>query len=86
MGTAGRQKKCGLLELTRQVTLSWFDMGSAGGQDPPSSCPGHCLRPAVGAELAVDAAGVNLDRVQREEKPGSDFWIGQPFGDEFKYF
>jgi hypothetical protein len=28
------------------------------------------------AEFAIDIAGVGLDRVQREEKPGSDFWIG----------
>jgi hypothetical protein len=37
-------------------------------------------------ELAVDIAGVDLDRVQREEKPGSNFLIGQPFGDELEYF
>lgn len=36
---------------------------------------GNHLRPVVGAELAVDIAGVGLDRVQREEKPGSDFLL-----------
>ena len=36
-------------------------------------------------EFAVDIAGVGLDRVQRQEKPGGDFLIGQPFGDELEY-
>ena len=38
------------------------------------------------AELAVDIAGVGFDRVQREEKPGRDLPIGQPFGDELEHF
>jgi hypothetical protein len=76
----GDNKKAGRYPLARQVLLSWCGARSGGGQDPQSSCPGNRLRPAVGAELAVDVAGVGLDRVQREEKPGSDFWIGQPFG------
>jgi hypothetical protein len=37
-------------------------------------------------EFAIDIAGVDLDRVQREEQPGSDFLIAQPFGDELEYF
>ena len=57
-----------------------------GGQDPQGSSPGDCLRPVVGVEFAIDIAGVGLDRVQREEKPGSDFLIGQSFGDELQYF
>jgi len=52
---------------------------SGRGQDPQSSCPGNRLRPAVATEFAID------DRVQREEKPGSNFWIGQPCGDELEY-
>ena len=36
-------------------------------------------------ELAVNIAGVGLDRVQGEEKPGSDLWIGQSCGDELEY-
>ena len=51
-------------------------------QFPPTR---HSLRPAVHLELAVDIAGVGLDRVQREEEPGSDLGIGQPCGDEFEY-
>ncbi len=31
-------------------------------------------------------AGVDLDRMQREIKPGSDLLIGKPFGDELEYF
>jgi hypothetical protein len=50
---------------------------SGGGQETQSSRPGNRLRPAVDAELAVDVAGVGLDRVQRKEKPGSDLGIGQ---------
>ena len=47
-----------------------------GGQDTQSSRSGNRLRPAVDTEFAVDVAGVGLDRVQREEKPGSDLSIG----------
>ena len=36
-------------------------------QDAQIPGPGHRLRPAVDPELAIDIAGVNLDRVQREE-------------------
>jgi hypothetical protein len=49
---------------------------SGGGQNPQSPCPGDRTRPVVDAELAVDIPGVGLDRVQREEEPGCDFWIG----------
>jgi hypothetical protein len=47
-----------------------------GGQNPQSPGPGNRLRPVVGTQLAIDVAGVGLDCVQSEEKPGSDFWIG----------
>jgi hypothetical protein len=51
---------------------------SGGGQETQSSGPGNRLRPVVDAEFAIDIAGVGLDRVQREEEPGSDLGIGQP--------
>ena len=56
----------------------WFQASKLldGGQDTQSSGPGNRLRPVVGIEFTVDIAGVDLDRVRREEKPGSDFWIG----------
>jgi hypothetical protein len=44
------------------------------------SCYG--LSATVDGEFAIDIACVGLDCVQREEEPGSDLWIGQPFGDE----
>jgi hypothetical protein len=37
---------------------------------------GDRFRPVVDAEFAIDIAGMELDRVQREEGPGSDFWMG----------
>ena len=58
--------------------------GLDGGQNLQGPCPGNRLRPAADTELGIDIAGVGLDRVQREEKPGSDFWIGQSFGDELE--
>ena len=36
-------------------------------------------------EFPIDIAGVGLDCVQGEEKPGCDLWIGQPSGDELEY-
>ena len=36
-------------------------------------------------EFAIDIASVGLDRVQREEKPGSDLLIGKSFGNELEY-
>src|SRR5215210_3837174 len=36
--------------------------------------------------FSVYIASVDLDRMQREIKPGSDFLIGQPFGDELEHF
>ena len=36
------------------------------------------------AKLAIDVAGMGLDCVQREEEPGGDLGIGQPFGDELQ--
>ena len=47
-----------------------------GGQDTQSFGLDNRLRPVVDTEFAVDIAGMRLDRVQREEKPGSDFRIG----------
>ena len=44
-----------------------------------------CLGSAINTEFAINIAGVDLDRVQREVKPGSDLWIGQPFSDELQY-
>ena len=46
---------------------------------------GYGLGAAMHIELAIDIASMGLDRVQREEKPGSDFTIGQPFGNESEY-
>ena len=66
--------------------LSWVSRQSGGGQYTQSPCPGNRLRPVVDTELAVDIVGMGLDRVQREEEPGSDLWIGQPFGDELQHF
>ena len=43
------------------------------GARPPSSCPGNRLRLAVDTEFAVNIAGVDLDRVRREEKPVGDY-------------
>ena len=60
--------------------------GLGGVQNPQITCPGNRLRPVVDTELAVDIVGMGLDRVQREEEPGSDLWIGQPFGDELQHF
>jgi hypothetical protein len=57
-----------------------------GGQDPQSPCPGTRLCSIIDSEFALDITGVGLDRVQREEKPGSDSLIGPPFGDELEYF
>ena len=37
-------------------------------------------------EFAIDIASMGFDRVECEEKPGCDFTIGQPFGNELKYF
>ena len=70
--------------LCRQCNfqVSWQLVGE---QDPQSPSLGTRLRPVIDTEFAVDVAGVDLDRVQREEKPGSDLWIGQPFGDELEY-
>ena len=44
--------------------------------DAQGSCPGNRLRPVVDTEFTIDIAGVDLDCVQREEKPGTDFLIG----------
>ena len=55
-------------------------------QNSQSSCLGNRTCPVVGTEFAVDIAGVNLDCVQREVKPVSDFLIGQPLGDELEHF
>jgi len=66
----------------------WFQASRRlnGGQEPQSSCPGNRLRPIVGVEFAVDITGVDLNRIQREEKLGCDFRIGQPFGEELEDF
>jgi hypothetical protein len=72
----GGNKKAGRYPLTCQVLLSLCAARLGGGQDPQNSCPGNRLRPAVDTEFAVDIAGVGLDCVRREEKPGSDFLIG----------
>jgi hypothetical protein len=37
-------------------------------------------------ELAIDVAGVGLDRVQRKNKPGRDLSIAQPLGNELEHF
>jgi len=37
-------------------------------------------------EFAINIARVDLDRVQREVKPGSDLVIGQSLGEELEYF
>jgi len=58
----------------------------SGGQKTQSPCSGNRLSPVVDAELAVDIVSMDLDCVQGQEKPGSDFLIDQSFGDEFKYF
>lgn len=55
-------------------------------QNPQSPCPSNGPRPAVDAEFAVDITGVDLDRIQRQKKPGSDFWVGKPFGEKLEYF
>ena len=57
-----------------------------GGQNSKSSCLGNSLCTVVDTESAIDIAGVDLDRVQKEVKPGGDFLIGQPFGDELEHF
>jgi len=49
----------------------------------PRSCYG--LGATVDTELAIDVAGVGLDRVQGEEKAGSNLGIGQPLSDEFQH-
>ena len=77
--TAGHDK------LARRVC---FPCGARSGGRQKTQSPRPCdrLRPAVDAELAVDVAGVRLDRVQREEKPGSNFPTGQSLGDELQHF
>ena len=79
-------KKAGRYGLARQVLLPLYAARSGGGQKTQSSCPGNRLRPAVDIEFAIDIARVDLDRIQREIKPGRDFWIGQPLRDELQYF
>lgn len=55
-------------------------------QDPQGSAPGDRLGAILDRKLGEYIASVNLDRMQREIKPGCDFLIGQPFGDELEYF
>ncbi len=77
-------KKAGRYPLARQVLLFLvrhqcrFQASRRlnRGQDTQSSRPGNRLCPVMSTEFAVDIACMGLDRVQREEKPGCDFWIG----------
>jgi hypothetical protein len=55
-------------------------------QDPQGSAPGNRLCAILDCKFGEYIAGVDLDRVQREIEPGSDFLVGQPFGDEVEYF
>ena len=55
-------------------------------QDPQSFSLGNRLCAIGDSKFRVDIACVNLDRMQREIQPGSDFLIGQPFGDTLEYF
>ena len=90
MGCARGQKKraamrwptrlCGLCMLSRVSR----QLGVR--QDPQSPCLGNRLCPVVDTELSVDVVGMGLDRVQREDEPGRDLWIGQAFSDELEYF
>lgn len=56
------------------------------GEESQISSLGSRLGPAVDPQFAVDIAGVDFDRVQRQEKPGTDFLIGQSLGDELEHF
>ena len=56
------------------------------GQYPQSFAPGDRLSAILDRKLGENIASVDLDRVRRKIKPGSDLLIGQPFGDELKYF
>ena len=49
-------------------------------QDSQSPGAINCLGAVVDRQLAVDAAGVSLDRVDGEYQPVGDRLIGQPFG------
>jgi hypothetical protein len=71
---------CTLCRLARRAPVR-----SGGGQETQGSRPDNCPRPVVDPEFAIDVASVALDGVQCEEKPGSDFGIGQPFGNEPKH-
>src|SRR4028118_124949 len=57
-----------------------------GGQHTQRSRPSNRLRPVVDGELAVDIAGMDLDRMQREVEPGRNLLIGQPFRDVVEHF
>ena len=43
---------------------------------------GNCLGATADTQLAVNVAGMNLDRAYGEDKPLGDFGVGQPCGDE----
>src|ERR671916_740978 len=54
--------------------------------DPQGSAPGDRLGAILDRKFGEYIASVDLDRMQRDIKPGSDVLIGQPFGDELKHF
>ena len=86
----GDKKRTGRLSLARRAMQSMYTIlgsGQLGGeQNPQSPCPGNRTCPVVDAKLAIDVAGVGLDRVQRELEPGRDLGVGQPFGDQLQHF
>ena len=68
------------------VCCFWYLGELSGGQHPQSPCLGNRLCAIVNTQLAIDAARMGLDRVHREDKPGGDFGVGQPLGDELEDF
>ena len=55
-------------------------------KDPQGPAPGDRLGAILDRKFGEYIARVDLDRMRREIKPGSDFLIGKPFGDELEYF
>jgi hypothetical protein len=76
MGYARGQKKASRYsQLARFCCLGMAPMpvqaSNRSGSEQDPLRPSDGLRPVVGTEFAVDIAGVNLDRVQGEEKLAS---------------